>query len=73
MSWLYLIVVGLFEVIFTFCLGKAKHALGKQMYLLYFGCLIALILSMGLLIKANEKAPMGTAYLLTLLTADSYK
>lgn len=62
MYWLLLIIAGFFEVVFAFCLGKAKHASGNQMYLWYVGFLIALILSMGLLIKATEKLPMGTAY-----------
>ncbi len=62
MAWFYLIIAGLFEVLFAFCLGKAKITSGNQMYLWYIGFSIALIFSMGLLIKATENLPIGTAY-----------
>ncbi|WP_414601166.1 hypothetical protein [Algoriphagus sp. NG3] len=33
MNWVFLIVAGLFEVGFAFCLGKAKETSGTEMYL----------------------------------------
>ena len=62
MSWIILIIAGLFEVTFAFCLGKAKETTGNEMYLWYTGFLIALSVSMGLLIKATQTLPIGTAY-----------
>ena len=33
MNWIILIIAGLFEVSFTFCLGKIKGATGTDFYL----------------------------------------
>jgi quaternary ammonium compound-resistance protein SugE len=62
MNWIILITAGLFEVAFAFCLGKAKETTGNEMYFWYLGFLFALCLSMGLLIKATQTLPIGTAY-----------
>jgi len=62
MNWLLLILAGLFEVSFTFCLGKARGAEGNAMYGWYMGFVLALIVSMYLLIRATATLPMGTAY-----------
>lgn len=62
MNWIILIIAGLFEVTFAFCLGKAKESSGNVMYWWYAGFLLALTLSMLLLIKATETLPIGTAY-----------
>jgi quaternary ammonium compound-resistance protein SugE len=62
MNWIILIIAGLFEVTFAFCLGKAKATTGNEMYVWYLGFLIALTLSMILLIKATQTLPIGTAY-----------
>lgn len=62
MNWIILIIAGLFEVAFAFCLGKAKDTTGPEMILWYVGFLIALCLSMTLLIKATQTLPIGTAY-----------
>lgn len=62
MNWIILIIAGLFEVVFAFCLGKAKETNGTDMYLWYAGFLVALFFSMGLLIKATQVLPIGTAY-----------
>lgn len=62
MNWIILIIAGLFEVSFAFCLGKAKLTTGNEMYLWYAGFIIALSLSMLLLIKATQALPIGTAY-----------
>ena len=62
MNWIVLVIAGLFEVAFAFCLGKAKGTSGNEMYLWYSGFLVTLVISMGLLIKATQSLPIGTAY-----------
>ncbi|WP_156306420.1 DMT family transporter [Sphingobacterium endophyticum] len=62
MNWILLIIGGLFEVAFTYCIGRAKDAEGTEMYLWYLGFLISVSISMGLLIKATATLPLGTAY-----------
>ncbi len=62
MNWIILVIAGLFEVAFAFCLGKAKASSGNEMYLWYAGFIITLSLSMTLLIKATQTLPIGTAY-----------
>ena len=62
MSWIVLIFAGLFEVAFAFCLGKAKMTTGNEMYLWYLGFVVTVSISMGLLIKAIQTLPVGTAY-----------
>lgn len=62
MNWIILIIAGLFEVAFAFCLGKAKISAGNESYLWYTGFLITLLISMTLLIKATQALPIGTAY-----------
>jgi quaternary ammonium compound-resistance protein SugE len=62
MNWIILIIAGLFEVAFAFCLGKVKETSGNEMYLSYAGFLVALSISMVLLIKATQTLPIGTAY-----------
>lgn len=57
-----MIIAGLFEVTFAFCLGKAKETTGQEMYLWYLGFIVALSISMTLLIKATQTLPIGTAY-----------
>jgi quaternary ammonium compound-resistance protein SugE len=62
MAWLILIIAGLFEAAFAFCLGMAKKVSGSQVYYWYAGFLVALIISMLLLVKATRTLPIGTAY-----------
>lgn len=62
MNWIILVIAGLFEVAFAFCLGKAKETTSNDSYLWYGGFLMALIVSMSLLIKATQNLPIGTAY-----------
>lgn len=62
MNWIILIIAGLFEVAFAFCLGKAKGSTGNEMYLWYTAFVITLCISMTLLIKATQTLPIGTAY-----------
>lgn len=57
-----MITAGIFEVAFTFCLGKVKETTGNVMYLWYAGFLVAISLSMLLLLKAIQTLPVGTAY-----------
>jgi quaternary ammonium compound-resistance protein SugE len=62
MSWIVLIIAGLFEVAFVFCIGKARETVGIAMHFWYAGFLVALFVSMMLLIKAMQTIPIGTAY-----------
>ena len=62
MNWIILIIAGLFEVGFAYCLGKAKGTTGNEMYLWYAGFLVSIVISMVLLIKATQTLPIGTAY-----------
>ena len=62
MNWIILIIAGLFEVGFAYCLGKAKETSGMTMYGWYVGFLLALTRSMTLLVKATQTLPIGTAY-----------
>lgn len=62
MNWIILIIAGLFEAAFAFCLGKAKETTGNEMYAWYLGFLITLAISMALLVKATQSLPIGTAY-----------
>lgn len=61
-SWILLILGGLFEVGFTFCLGKAKTASGFSASWWYAGFVFSLFASMYLLIRATQTLPLGTAY-----------
>lgn len=62
MSWIILILAGLMEVAFTFCLGKTKVASGQELVFWWAGFLVALALSMFLMAKAAERLPIGTVY-----------
>ena len=62
MNWIILIIAGLFEVAFAFCLGKAKESTGTESTYWYLGFLIFLAISMFLLVKVTQKLPIGTAY-----------
>lgn len=62
MNWIILIVAGLFETGFAFCLGKMKGVSGAEYYLWGAGFLVSLALSMTLLAKAVQTIPIGTAY-----------
>ena len=57
-----LIVAGLFETGFAFCLGKMKEATGAEYCWWGAGFLLSLALSMTLLAKATQSLPIGTAY-----------
>lgn len=62
MNWLILILAGLFETLFAFCLAKAKVTDGNHRIGWYISFVIALIISMTLLVKAVQTLPVGTAY-----------
>lgn len=62
MSWLLLIIAGLFEVGFATCLGKAKETTGNTAMMWMTGFFVCLAISMSLLYKATQNLPIGTAY-----------
>lgn len=62
MNWIILMLAGLFEVTFTFCLGKAKEVPAPESYGWYGGFFVAMCISMLLLLKATQTLPLGTAY-----------
>ncbi len=62
MNWVYLIIAGLMEVGFTFCLGKTKETEGNELILWWGGFAAALALSMYLMAKAAQTLPLGTVY-----------
>lgn len=62
MSWLVLVIAGLFEVAFAFCLGKVKTSDGTIATLWFVAFLLCLFISMFLLVKATQHLPIGTAY-----------
>ncbi|MBZ9630340.1 multidrug efflux SMR transporter [Salegentibacter sp. LM13S] len=62
MNWIILILAGLFEVGFAFCLGKMKVTSGSSSNLWFVGFLFSLTISMLLLYKATQTLPIGTAY-----------
>lgn len=62
MNWLILIIAGLFEVIFAFCLGKAKETIGTTSYLWLLAFAITSTTSMYLLYRAIQTLPIGTSY-----------
>ena len=59
MNWIILIVAGLCECGFTFCLGKAKLASGWDAAGWYAGFVVVSALSMLLLAKAAKTIPIG--------------
>lgn len=62
MSWIILIIAGLCETGFAFCLGKMKEVSGPEQWLWGAGFILFLAASMILLAKAVQNIPIGTAY-----------
>lgn len=62
MNWVILIIAGLCEVGFTYCLGRAKTVTGTAWTGWMLGFIVFTILSMGLLAKAAKTLPLGTVY-----------
>lgn len=60
--WAILVIVGLCECGFAFCMGKMKDAAGIAYWSWMGGFIVFLALSMGLLVKATINIPVGTAY-----------
>ena len=62
MNYIILILAGLFEIGFAFCLGKIKGSDTSSSLFWGIGFLCCLAISMFLLYKATETIPIGTAY-----------
>ncbi len=62
MSWILLIIAGLCEVGFTYCLGRAKDVAGLEWWGWMGGFLVFTFISMGLLAKVTQSLPIGIAY-----------
>lgn len=62
MHWLFLVLGGLAEVAFAFCLGKAKLATGPLALGWYAGFGGCAVLSFYLLNLSLAHLPLGTAY-----------
>ena len=65
MPWLILIVAGIFETAFAFCLGKAEEyrtATGSISYFWLLLFLITLTISMYLMYKCTQMLPLGVVY-----------
>lgn len=62
MNWIILIVAGLCEVGFSFCLGKTKGLAGLTYWEWMAAFAVFYVLSAVLLAKAVQSIPIGTAY-----------
>ena len=62
MAWFVLIIAGLFEVAFAFCLGKAKDAFGTAALGWYSAFGACAVISFLLLNRSLHHIPIGTAY-----------
>lgn len=62
MNWIILIVAGLCEVGFTYCLGRAKSVDGMVWWLWIAGFVVFSVVSMSLLAKATQTLSIGIAY-----------
>ena len=62
MNWIRLIIAGMCEVGFTYCLGRAKEVAGPEWWAWIGGFVIFTVASMALLANAPPSLPVGTAY-----------
>ena len=62
MSWTVLILAGLCEVAFTYCLGRAKEVSATEWGMWIGGFAAFYVLSAVLLARATQTLPLGTAY-----------
>ena len=62
MNWIILIIAGLCEVAFTYCLGRSKGISGSDWLLWISGFAAFYVLSAVLLAKAIQTLSVGTAY-----------
>ena len=61
MNWIILIIAGLCETGFAFCLGKTKLAVGTEFWLWMSGFGLLYVLSAVLLAKVTQTIPIGVA------------
>lgn len=62
MNWIILIIAGMCEVGFTYCLGRSKNVAGFEWWAWMGGFVVFTVASMALLAKATQSLPLGTAY-----------
>ncbi|MBO6098710.1 MAG: multidrug efflux SMR transporter [Prevotella sp.] len=62
MNWMVLIVAGLCEVGFTYCLGRAKGVASTEWWSWIAAFALLYVLSAVFLAKATQTIPIGTAY-----------
>ena len=62
MNWIILILAGLCEVGFTYCLGRSKAVSDYEWWTWIAGFAALYVLSAVLLAKATQTLPIGTAY-----------
>lgn len=62
MNWMVLIVAGLCEVGFTYCLGRAKGVAGTEWWSWITAFALLYVLSAVFLAKATQTISIGTAY-----------
>lgn len=57
MSWIYVLLAGVVEIAWIFCLGSATN------WWMWGLTILLIILSFYLIMKASEKLPVGTVYM----------
>jgi len=62
LNWILLVIAGLCEVGFTYCLGRAREVSGMDWWLWMGGFIFFTFISMGLLARVTQTLPLGTAY-----------
>ena len=62
MSWIVLILAGLCEVAFTYCLGRAKGTDDAEWWMWIGGFAAFYVTSAVLLARATQSLPLGTTY-----------
>ena len=62
MYWIILVIAGLCECAFSFCLGKAKSVIGLSHWMWIGFFIVFCGLSMFLLLKSIRVLPLSTAY-----------
>ncbi|MBQ6202898.1 MAG: multidrug efflux SMR transporter [Prevotella sp.] len=62
MNWIILIIAGLCEVAFAYCLGRTKDVEGSEWWMWITAFATFYVLSAVLLAKATQTLPIGTAY-----------
>lgn len=62
MNWLFLIISGLLEIAFTFCMGNATKAAGLVKLFWLFATISSMAMSIFFIAKGIRTIPLGTAY-----------